>query len=254
MLAAARGSKAAATGGNTKGSKAAATKGNRAGDTKGSKAAATKGNTKGDKAAATKGSKAGDKAAATKGSKAAKKVVGLRADIRAAGKKGGNPHPKHGPGWPAPRMVAGTERARAWASAGGKATSRQKQLARLLGLSELREGQLSAYRKYARAWLDEQLSHLTSILAHPAGPGVVSIVCSAALQMAASRWFFDEGMKTGDERMMLSGSRLAEASKQSLLAAETLATQEAQDRAVCTAAPAKDWEALQSALEGDSGE
>jgi hypothetical protein len=62
------------------------------------------------------------------------------------------------------------------------------------------------------------------------GPGPASIVSSAALQLAASRWLADRGAESGAAGLLLSASRLADASRQNLLAAHELAAREAQAR------------------------
>ena len=62
------------------------------------------------------------------------------------------------------------------------------------------------------------------------GPGPASVVSTAALQMAASRWLADEGARTGSAKMLLDASRLADSSRQNLLAAHELAAREAAAR------------------------
>jgi hypothetical protein len=62
------------------------------------------------------------------------------------------------------------------------------------------------------------------------GPGPASVIASAALQLGASRWLSDQGAELGDARMLLDASRLADASRQNLLAAHELCAREAQAR------------------------
>ena len=59
------------------------------------------------------------------------------------------------------------------------------------------------------------------------GPAPSSLVASAALQLAWSRYLGDVAAETGDPDMALKASRLAEASRQSLLAAHELCAKEA---------------------------
>jgi hypothetical protein len=62
------------------------------------------------------------------------------------------------------------------------------------------------------------------------GPGPASVVSSAAQQLAASRWLYDLGARTGDAKALLDASRLADASRANLLSAHELTANEARDR------------------------
>lgn len=68
------------------------------------------------------------------------------------------------------------------------------------------------------------------------GPAPSSIVASAALQLAASRYLFDRAT-AGDPALFTQASRLADASRQNLLAAHELAAREAQHRVERQGAP-----------------
>jgi uncharacterized protein (UPF0261 family) len=59
------------------------------------------------------------------------------------------------------------------------------------------------------------------------GPGPASIVSTAAIQLGAARYLSDLGAKNGDAKMLLDASRLADSSRQNLLAAHELAAKEA---------------------------
>lgn len=59
------------------------------------------------------------------------------------------------------------------------------------------------------------------------GPGPASVVSTAALQLGASRYLHDLGAETGDAKLLLDASRLADASRQNLLAAHELTAKEA---------------------------
>jgi len=62
------------------------------------------------------------------------------------------------------------------------------------------------------------------------GPGPASVVSSAAMQMAASRWLYDLGAQLGDAKALLDASRLADASRANILSAHELAAKEAEAR------------------------
>jgi hypothetical protein len=59
------------------------------------------------------------------------------------------------------------------------------------------------------------------------GPGPASVVASAAMQLAASRWLADVGAERGDAKALGDASRLADASRANLLSAHELAAKEA---------------------------
>lgn len=115
---------------------------------------------------------------------------------------------------------------------GGKAKAMTVQLARLMGLAAVPEGHSYApYAKLARELRDEHLRRLADTVGGgEVGPGPASIVSSAALQLAASRYLSDRGALEGDAKMLLDASKLADASRQGLLAAHSLAALEAQAR------------------------
>lgn len=141
---------------------------------------------------------------------------------------------------PARPAVARDERGRilpgdgasALARAGGRAKAEARQLGQLLGLQEVPEGHPYApYARLAREWRDDHMRQLASHVAGgEVGPGPASIVSTAALQLAASRWLSDKGAAEGDARAILDASKLADASRQNLLAAHELAAREAKGR------------------------
>lgn len=121
---------------------------------------------------------------------------------------------------------------RALAAKGGKAKAESQQLAQLLGLWQpSEEHNYAPYSRLAREWRDAHMSTLGATVAGgEVGPGPASVVSTAALQLAASRYLSDLGAQTGDAKMLLDGSRLANDSRQNLLAAHELAAKEAQAR------------------------
>lgn len=123
---------------------------------------------------------------------------------------------------------------------GGQASSEARQLAQLLGLKDVADDHPYApYARLAREWRDDHVRELAATVAGgQVGPGPASVVSSAALQLAASRYLHDLGAQSGDAKMLLDASRLADASRQNLLAAHELAAKEALARPKDTSLPA----------------
>ena len=98
-------------------------------------------------------------------------------------------------------------------------------LASLLGLWEPpAEHSCAPYTRLAREWRDSHMAQLSATVGGgEVGPGPASVVSSAALQLGASRWLADTGAKAGDAKTLLDASRLANDSRQNLLAAHELA-------------------------------
>lgn len=113
-----------------------------------------------------------------------------------------------------------------------RARAEARQLARLLGLWEPPEGHpFAAYARLAREWRDAHMAQLSATVAGgEVGPGPASIVATAALQLGASRYLTDLGARNGDAKALVDGSRLGDASRQSLLTAHELAAREAEAR------------------------
>ncbi len=125
---------------------------------------------------------------------------------------------------------------------GGRARSGHTRLARKVALGEtFADPRFDTYARAARAFRRAHVTTLArSVGGGHCGPGPASIVASAALQLAASRFAFEV---LGD---MALGSRLADSSRQNLLAAHELCAREAQARP-------KDPNAAQRALEAAFG-
>lgn len=126
------------------------------------------------------------------------------------------------------RFVA-SDGTRAVAREGGKARAQSVQLGRLLGLTEVEEGHPWApYARLAREWRDDHMARLgAKIGGGEVGPGPASVISSAALQLAASRYFSDKGAREGDAKLLSEASRLMNDSRQNLLAAHELVAKEA---------------------------
>lgn len=120
----------------------------------------------------------------------------------------------------------------ALAREGARAAHESRQLAALLGLWTPPEDHAFApYARLAREWRDAHMAELGATVAGGAvGPGPASVVSTAALELAASRWLFDKGAQDGDAKLLLEAARLADSSRQNLLAAHELAAREAKAR------------------------
>jgi hypothetical protein len=100
-----------------------------------------------------------------------------------------------------------------------------------LGLSKVVEATtFGPYRTAAEAFVRTHLECLAGMAGGSVGPAPSTIVASAALQLAASRWAFDRGAEANDASLIKLGSTLANDSRQNLLAAYELAVREAKAR------------------------
>jgi hypothetical protein len=144
------------------------------------------------------------------------------------------------------RFVPGTGTT-AIARRGGLAAAESRQLAQLLGLwTPPEDHPYAPYARLAREWRDQHLARVAaSVGGGSVGPGPASIISTAAMQLGASRWAYDQGAKTGDAALLAQSSRLGNDSKQSLLAAHELAVRE------CAARP-PDPQALADAVRAAS--
>ena len=115
-----------------------------------------------------------------------------------------------------------------------RARHESAQLARLLGLWTPEESH--AYHRYWRLaceWRDAHMSGLAATVGGGTiGAGVAAIVASAAMQLGASRYLADLGAQTGSPKLLSEASKLANDSRQNLLAAHELAAKEAKSRPV----------------------
>lgn len=118
------------------------------------------------------------------------------------------------------------------ARSGGIANAEARQLGQLLGLWTPPEGHaFTPYARLAREWRDAHMAQLSATVGGGRiGPGPASIVSSAAMQLAASRWLADVGAEKGDAKALMDASRLSDASRANLLSAHELAAQEAKAR------------------------
>ncbi len=128
-------------------------------------------------------------------------------------------------------QVANTEAARALGRKGGRVKAKRVALARSLGLGDI--GNMEAFAPYRRAASAFRRHHCAALAQQAGGEcgaAASSMVASAALQLAASRFLFDQGAQTGAAATLKAASQLANDSRQNLLAAYELAQREAQAR------------------------
>lgn len=121
--------------------------------------------------------------------------------------------------------------ARTVQSMGGKARKESTALAHRLGLGQVADANAFApYRKAAATFRRVHCSNLAQTVGGGlCGSGPSSMVASAALALAASRYLYDTA--NGDPAVLAQASRLANDSRQNLLAAHELAAKEATIRA-----------------------
>lgn len=128
--------------------------------------------------------------------------------------------------------VASTEAARALGRKGGQVKAKRVRLARSLGLSSeaLQHESFTPYRRAASAFRRHHMGELAQQSGGAVGAGPGSMVASAALQLAASRFLFDQAATSGDPSLFKTASQLSNDSRQNLLAAYELANREAKAR------------------------
>jgi hypothetical protein len=101
-----------------------------------------------------------------------------------------------------------------------------------LGLSTIVEHTtFGPYQAAAQEFTKHHLGVLATQAGGEVGPAPSTMVASAALQLAASRWAFDRGAEQNDPGLIKLGSQLANDSRQNLMAAYEMAVREAEARA-----------------------
>jgi len=140
--------------------------------------------------------------------------------------------------------MADSASARALGARGGRRSAARARLVSALGLAELADDcAFKPYRDAGDDFVREHLADLASQAGGTLGPGPSSIVASAGLQLAASRFLGDKGARSGDAALLGRASSLANDSRQNLLAAFELAVREAKARAIRDDEPPPGWEA-----------
>lgn len=127
---------------------------------------------------------------------------------------------------PRPPYRKGSAAARQAGARGGRRKAGTTQLATGLGLAKtFADESFERYRTAAQNFARTHVQRLATLVGGgECGPGPSSIVWSAGLQLAASRWAFEV---KGDAAL---GSRLADASRANLLAAHELCAREAEQK------------------------
>lgn len=122
-------------------------------------------------------------------------------------------------------------------SLGGKALRNRTALSHKTGLSGVMA--LPAFKPYlaqAKAFAKQHVGSLArSVGGGQCGAGPASVVTTAALQLAASRFCFDQASLSGDADLFLKASKLGDASRNNLLSASDLCAAEAEARGERTA-------------------
>lgn len=127
--------------------------------------------------------------------------------------------------------IADSETARELGRRGGTKTAQRVRLVDSLGLATIAED--AAFAKYmasAEAFVTHHVAELAKLAGGKVGSGPSTMVASAALQLAASRFCFDKGAQSGDVAMLKLGSSLANDSRQNLIAARETAIRDAEGR------------------------
>jgi hypothetical protein len=126
--------------------------------------------------------------------------------------------------------------ARTLQSSGGLTTKATTALARRLGIADLAaDSAFASYKRQAVTFRRLKCSELArNVGGGVCGAGPSSIVATAALQLAASRFVFDQAAITGEAKIFAEASRLANDSRQNLMAAHELCAREAEARKVHT--------------------
>lgn len=146
---------------------------------------------------------------------------------------------------PRPPYAAGSAEAREAGRRGGKRKAGTTALASGIGLAKaFSDPTFAPYRRAAEHFAKLHVRRLAdSVGGGECGPAPSSIIWSAGLQLAASRWAFEAA---GDPAL---GSRLANDSRQNLLAAHELAAREGEARVRCQGSQvARDQAAFQAQL------
>jgi hypothetical protein len=130
------------------------------------------------------------------------------------------------------------------ARAGGKATAGKTRLASRLGLQRVPdEAAFAPYKRAATSFRKAQCAALAAQSGNGyCGPGPSSMVASAALQLAWSRYYSDKAATGGDPELAITASRLADASRNNLLAAWELCSRESKGRPSALAGPPPGFE------------
>lgn len=124
--------------------------------------------------------------------------------------------------------IADSLTARELGRRGGLAKAKRTRLTDSLGLADLAaDAAFAPYRAEAERWVGHRMAELAQLAGGHVSSGPASMVTTAALQLAASRYCFDQAAHKGVTELMKLGSQLGDASRQNNLAAYELAVREA---------------------------
>jgi len=145
--------------------------------------------------------------------------------------------------------VADSASARSLGRRGGKASQLYGRILRSLGLVELAaDHAFHPYEVAGQDFADTYIASLARMFDGTCGEGPASIVKTAGLQLAVSRYFYDLGKQTGDVKLLGQASQLGNDSRVSAGSAYELQSREAEARR--KAAPAQSpHDALAAAIE-----
>ena len=126
---------------------------------------------------------------------------------------------------------------------GGKARAGKTRLAERLGLSKLpADSKFATYKNHAVTFRRAHCAELAKTVGGGyCGPAPSSIVASAALALAWSRYFSDVAAETGDPELAMKAIRLGDQSRQALLTAHELCAREAESRPRTPVDPLAAW-------------
>ncbi len=107
---------------------------------------------------------------------------------------------------------------------GGRALKNRTALSHKTGLSSLVAlPEFQPYLRQAKAFARHQVTFLAnSVGGGTCDAGAASVVTTAALQLAASRFLFDRAAETGDPDLFLKAAKLGDQSRANLLSAREL--------------------------------
>jgi hypothetical protein len=131
--------------------------------------------------------------------------------------------------------VADKASARALGRLGGRASQLYSRILRSLGLVELAtDHAFYPYEVAGQDFADSYIASLARMFDGTCGEGPASIAKTAGMQLAVSRYFYDQGKQTGDAQLLGRASQLANDSRVSAGSAYELQSREAEARAKST--------------------
>jgi len=137
---------------------------------------------------------------------------------------------------------ADSESAKKLGSLGGRAKATKVRFARSMGLlGYLENPDFEPFRKEAEAFRRFHCAELAKKAGGVCDSGPSSIVASAALALAASRFLYAKAARTGETDLFVSAARLADSSKQALAMAREMAIADAKARPKSYADPLAKW-------------